>query len=453
MKKLAFLVIPIVASALYWYEVATPTFCDGLCCVAERFCPKVGTHGSVDDHFQSIQTALEESLTKGWDLGASVYVSVDGESVVDVVGGFKDRGKTQPYDKDTMSLIFSSGKVLEGMAVAIAMEKGYLDYNDKIAQHWSEFAQAGKQDVTIADLLQHRSGLGPTGFQVTPNVTTLADESKRDVFLASQKFPFKRGHVAYRGWGSALYTDAIIRRVDPSKRSLAAFVQEELMADGMLVCPPIQFENDKRLTKVYDVPLPTTLLGVLPQVLLSPNLLRAALGPSHPLVFSDTEAEMVKHFILKDTPEAIQPGIPDIDGGAASYNNESSFLAYPMLSSNCFSNAKSIGSAADRFFRGKVVGQEIVKEFSVPLAPAIDGFSQSEITYSKGGFGVGGCVLLPVDDRDCIGWGGVGGSILQHCQIDGKAVTIAYVPNGLSPRVSNTRGVHLLNLVHDAMQS
>lgn len=282
MKKTLFLIIPIVASALYWYLVVTPTFCDGLCCVAQRFCPIVRARGSIDDRFRPVQTALEESLTKGWDLGASVYVSVDGESVVDVVGGFKDRSKTQPYDKDTMSLIFSSGKVLEGIAIAIAMEKGYLDYTDKIAQHWSEFGQAGKQDVTIADLLQHRSGLGLTGFQITPNVTTLADESKRDILLASQTFPFKRGHVVYRGWGSALYTDAIIRRVDPSKRSLAAFVQEELMTDGTLVCPPIQFDNDKRLAKVYDVSLPTMLLGVLPQALLGPNLLRATLSRHTP---------------------------------------------------------------------------------------------------------------------------------------------------------------------------
>jgi len=453
-KPVLLLLLPVAISFALWYSVATPWFCSGLCCLSEKFCPQVKALGEIaGPEYQSLRDAFEHSLTVGWDLGASLYVAVNGSTVVDLAGGFQDGSRQKPYAKDTASCIFSSGKVLENIAVAIAVERGLLKLDDPIAKHWPEFGVAlngqstPKALVTIGDLLSHRSG-SSTNFEVTPEVETLVHVEKRDTFLASQKFPYPRGTVGYRGFGSALYTDAIFRRVDPRHRSLADFVKEEVMDlvhGGRLTCPPVTLK-EPGLSPVHQASPLTLLLGALPQAFLSwPSLFRGFLGADHRFVMAESEAAFMKKIVTK-TGVFAEPTIPDMDQGAASYNNVSSFLAYPMLSSNCFSTALAIGSAADNFFNGKIVSEAVKKEFTSPLAQAYDHWLMCNITYTKGGFGVGGNMIIPYSPAwNCIGWGGLGGSVLQHCHIgDSSLVTFAYVPNGLSPRVTNERGTMLL---------
>ena len=55
--------------------------------------------------------------------------------------------------------IFSSGKSFEAIAVATLFDKGLLNYEDTIAKYWPEFAQNGKENVKICDVLRHESGL------------------------------------------------------------------------------------------------------------------------------------------------------------------------------------------------------------------------------------------------------------------------------------------------------
>ena len=96
---------------LYWYTIATPWYCSGACCLYKDKCQEVAVKGKINEKYTSIAKALGESLTHGWDLGASVYLSVNGETVLNVAGGYRDKEKTIPYDVDTINMIFSSGKV------------------------------------------------------------------------------------------------------------------------------------------------------------------------------------------------------------------------------------------------------------------------------------------------------------------------------------------------------
>ena len=96
---------------LYWYTIATPWYCSGACCLYKDKCQEVAVKGKINEKYTSIANALSESLTHGWDLGASVYLSVNGETVLNVAGGYRDKEKTIPYDVDTINMIFSSGKV------------------------------------------------------------------------------------------------------------------------------------------------------------------------------------------------------------------------------------------------------------------------------------------------------------------------------------------------------
>jgi len=85
-----------------------------------------------------------------------------GEVVVDLMGGFADRRREVAFGPDTLTPLFSTTKAVAALLVARLVDEGRLAYDQPVADVWPEFAQAGKQDVTIAMVLGHRSGvIGP----------------------------------------------------------------------------------------------------------------------------------------------------------------------------------------------------------------------------------------------------------------------------------------------------
>jgi CubicO group peptidase (beta-lactamase class C family) len=280
MKFLVFIsAIPILSASLFCYVVFLPWYCSGLCCFRSASCVEPSLTGYHDPKYESIVKAFQQSLAQGWDLGASLFVSIDGETAIDVAGGYKDKQKTKVYDSSTVNDIFSSGKVIETIGVAILVDKGLVELDAPIANYWPEFSQKGKGDITVKDLLSHRSG-SSTLFEVEPSVQVLKAPETRDEFLASQKFAYPRGTVGYRAWGSAFYSDAICRRVDPQKRTLSKLVQDEIFdpLGEVFFCPPVPEEAKASIfSEVHDTPYSTMLLGFLPQ-LFFPGLNSRALG-------------------------------------------------------------------------------------------------------------------------------------------------------------------------------
>lgn len=339
--------LPILLGLMFWLSVFPAWFCSGLCCIRPDRCAEVKIDGTYAAIYSDAVDAFIDSLSHGWDLGASMFVMVDGETVVDVAGGFKNREKTETYGLNTVNLLFSSGKVIETIGMALLVEKQLVALDDPIAKYWPEFAQKGKGDITIQDLLSHRSG-SSTLFEYTPNAIVLQKHDTRDAFLASQKFFFPRGTVSYRSLGSAMYSDAICRKVDPQGRTLARLVQDEIFTPmhETFFCPPIP-SNAADTSLVFDVPFQTILLGMLPQLYLPKQLRDLYLPASHPMYLADEEVALFRKLILKD-PDSLfaQPTIPDVAQGAASYNNASSFLSYESMSVNCFSNARAIGKVS-----------------------------------------------------------------------------------------------------------
>ncbi len=99
-----------------------------------------------------------ENFTRFGELGASVSVWKDGREVLSLAGGWRDREQTQPWDADTPVLFWSATKGLAAACVLRALgERNPL--TTRVAEVWPEFAQAGKERVTIAALMSHRAGL------------------------------------------------------------------------------------------------------------------------------------------------------------------------------------------------------------------------------------------------------------------------------------------------------
>jgi len=115
--------------------------------------------GTVEPGFEEVASAFGDAFAGRPTMGAALAVRVDGDRVVHLWGGVKDERSGQPWTEDTASVVFSCTKGVMSILVARLVQDGLLDYDASVAQYWPEFAAAGKQDVTVAELLSHRAGL------------------------------------------------------------------------------------------------------------------------------------------------------------------------------------------------------------------------------------------------------------------------------------------------------
>ena len=103
-------------------------------------------YGSVEHGWESIRSVFEQNLIDELDIGVGLCIYYQGRCVVDLCGGWKDvQTKTIPYTPDTLQLVYSTSKGIVAAAVALCVDRGWLDYNAPVAQYWPEFAANGKQ--------------------------------------------------------------------------------------------------------------------------------------------------------------------------------------------------------------------------------------------------------------------------------------------------------------------
>ncbi|MEG1092733.1 MAG: serine hydrolase domain-containing protein, partial [Acinetobacter sp.] len=114
--------------------------------------------GNVDERFSDLArqfSRLQDARTEQG--GAALVVYFEGQKVVDIYTGKKS--VTENWQPDTMSLCYSTGKGVLATLAHILVSQGYLDYDRPVAEYWPEFAQKGKENITLAHMLSHQSGL------------------------------------------------------------------------------------------------------------------------------------------------------------------------------------------------------------------------------------------------------------------------------------------------------
>jgi CubicO group peptidase (beta-lactamase class C family) len=106
-----------------------------------------------------LEPLFHENFEKYGELGAAVSVWQNGEPIVDLHGGFRDAGRQQPWTNDTIVLIWSATKGLGSACLLHALQEHRIDVDRRVAEFWPEFTQAGKEKITLAQLLSHQAGL------------------------------------------------------------------------------------------------------------------------------------------------------------------------------------------------------------------------------------------------------------------------------------------------------
>jgi len=177
--------------------------------------------------FEAVREAFVENFERREELGAACCVYHRGEKVVDLWGGIRDRATGEPWEEDTMALVHSTTKGMAGLAMALAHSRGLFDYDERVSTYWPEFAQAGKKEITVRQLLSHQAGL--FALDERPVRSLVADPDRLADVLARQRPAWPPGtRQAYHGITLGFYESELLRRVDPQHRTLGRFFQEEI---------------------------------------------------------------------------------------------------------------------------------------------------------------------------------------------------------------------------------
>jgi CubicO group peptidase (beta-lactamase class C family) len=183
--------------------------------------------GQVSRGFEAVRDAFERNFTGRGELGGACCAYVGGEKVVDIWGGVRNKATGEPWERNTMAVVHSATKGLAAMTLAIAHSRGWLDYEERVATYWPEFAQNGKQDITVRQLLAHQAGL--FAFDEPVDRSVVADLDRLAAVMARHKPAWQPGtRQAYHGLTLGFYEGELMRRVDPRHRSLGQVFQDEI---------------------------------------------------------------------------------------------------------------------------------------------------------------------------------------------------------------------------------
>ncbi|MET0197418.1 MAG: serine hydrolase domain-containing protein [Rhodococcus fascians] len=185
--------------------------------------------GDVAEGFGRVADAFKSNFRTRGEVGAAIAVYREGRKVVDLWGGWQDQHRARRWEADTLVPVFSTTKGMSAAALAVAHSRGMFDLDEPVASYWPEFAQHGKERVTVRQLLAHEAGLAVIDQRL--DLATIADPVRLGAVLAAQAPKWPPGsahgyHAQTLGW----YESQLLRRVDPAGRSVGAFFADEVAA-------------------------------------------------------------------------------------------------------------------------------------------------------------------------------------------------------------------------------
>ncbi|MCT9082688.1 EstA family serine hydrolase [Streptomyces fulvoviolaceus] len=182
-------------------------------------------HGHCDERFAAVRTAFEENFRDRDELGAAVTVTVDGETAVDLWGGWADSARTRPWERDTLVNVWSTSKGPVALCAHLLADRGLLDFDAPVAAYWPEFAAAGKEKVLVRHLLSHRSGL--SGLREPHSLAQLCDWELTTQRLAATEPWWEPGsRSGYHAFTYGFLVGEVVRRI--SGLLPGAFLEREV---------------------------------------------------------------------------------------------------------------------------------------------------------------------------------------------------------------------------------
>jgi CubicO group peptidase (beta-lactamase class C family) len=393
---------------------------------------RFNVQGHVSRGFEAVREAFAQNFARRRELGGACCAYRHGEKVVDLWGGIRNKRTGEPWEQDTMVVVHSATKGLSAMALAIAHSRGWLDYEERVAKYWPEFAQQGKERITVRQLLAHQAGLFAIDEPVDRSI--VADLDQLAVVLAHQKPAWEPGtRQAYHALSLGFYEGELLRRVDPQHRSLGQFFHDEIAT-----------------------PLGQDVYIRLPESI--PNSRLATLARPGPI-------EMLRGFPLRLTLEVMNRRSNiyralEINPGAAVYSDEQKVYArnLEVPSGGGVGTARGIAHAYGVFATGgRELGlrQETLDLLAAPAIPPTRGFYDECLKADGVQFSLGfmkPSALWPFGSASSFGSPGAGGSLGFADPTAG--IGYAYVTSQMGTRLTgDPRDVALREALYSAIRA
>ena len=181
-------------------------------------------HGGCDPQFSKVKETFEKLYQEDREIGSCFAVYKDGKPLIDLWGGFQDKEKTKPWQKDNLVTVYSTTKGVAAFCIALAMERGLLRYEEKVSTYWPEFANNGKEDITVGMLMSHQAGICSPE---TRNVDDYYNQNLMAEKLAGMTPIWEPGTASgYHSMTFGWLTSELILRV--TGKSLGTFFREEV---------------------------------------------------------------------------------------------------------------------------------------------------------------------------------------------------------------------------------
>jgi len=188
--------------------------------------------GLCPERFARVRDAFEANFQDNGELGARFSFAIDGEVVVDLMGGFADRKREVAFGPDTLTALFSTTKAVAALMVARLVDEERLAYDQRVADVWPEFAQSGKQDVTVEQALSHQAGLSGFPDETDPAIWFDWDATCAKLAAMAPLFPIGSAS-GYHPVTYGYIAGEIFRRVDG--RTMGTALRED-------ICEPLDLD-------------------------------------------------------------------------------------------------------------------------------------------------------------------------------------------------------------------
>jgi CubicO group peptidase (beta-lactamase class C family) len=182
-------------------------------------------YGKCEPGFETVRGLLQENISSGSELGASIYVNIGGRTALDIWGGYSDSTRSEPWGEDTITCVFSTSKTITALAALILVDRGQLDLRAKVSEYWPEFAANGKEDIEVRHLLSHTSGLA--GWDTPISMDEIYDTAYSTSRLAAQAPWWKPGSASgYHAITQGQLVGELVKRL--TGKSLRRFIADEM---------------------------------------------------------------------------------------------------------------------------------------------------------------------------------------------------------------------------------
>ncbi len=188
---------------------------------------EIEIQGLCEPRFEAVKEAFTKNFEEKMEVGASFAVTINGKYVIDIWGGFKDKEKNLPWEKDTICNVYSTTKVPTVLCTMMCVDRGLLDLDEPVVKYWPEFAQNGKEKILVRHILSHTSGLAGIEEQGKIPSSTIYDWDKVTNLLAAQKPWWEPGTKSgYHALTHGHLLGELVRRV--TGKTLGTFFKEEI---------------------------------------------------------------------------------------------------------------------------------------------------------------------------------------------------------------------------------